>query len=353
MLGDFIRFRRLFALLLLLPAVLPKDTWATEPLPPTSLDHAKVLFIAQDQASIQVLHGNQRVILGAKSPEIRALLKTFSEGDIIDIRYTKGNGSELGDLRNASVEVKEIGILTRILALCLVAAGLLLIFWLLLRSRLPDLAIGTDNRYSKSKFQMALWFFVLLVCYVALTGLRGLYAGLAFIGGVGIPQNLLYLSGLSALSFAGAKAITQSRVDAMARDPARLAMANAVQPGTTDAVTWRKIEGANGTARPRFPFDLLHDDEGRVDLGDFQMMVVTLLAVVVYVLTVFNDLGSIQFHRLVSLPDVDSTILAAFGLGQGTYLVKKLVGDVGGGRPSPPPNPQLPAPNPQPPAPVT
>jgi hypothetical protein len=286
------------------------------------------------------------VILGAKTPEIKAILKSFNVGDIIDIQYAKGNGDGVGVLQDAFVEVKEVGVGPRILAFCLVAAGILLFSWLLLRSRLPDLVVGTDNRYSKSKFQMALWFFVLLVCYVAVTGLRCHYAGPDFIGGVGIPQNLLILSGLSALSFAGAKAITQSRVDAMVRDPARLAAAGAVLPGTTDAVTMRKIEGATGNARPTFPFDLLHDDEGRVDLGDFQVIVVTLLAVVVYVLTVFNDLGSIPLHRLVSLPDVDGTILAVFGLGQGAYLAKKVVGDVGGGKPSPPPNPQSPAPGP-------
>jgi hypothetical protein len=34
--------------------------------------------------------------------------------------------------------------------------------------------------------------------------------------------------------------------------------------------------------------------------------------------------------RTVTLPDVDSTVLAAFGLGQGAYLGKKLAGAAGG-----------------------
>ena len=192
---------------------------------------------------------------------------------------------------------------------------------------------------------MASWFFVLLICYVAVTGIRGRYAGLDFIGGVSIPQNLLVLSGFSALSFAGAKAITQSRVDAMVRDPA-ISAARADRAVGSDAATVLKIEGVAGPTRPRFPYDLLHDDEGRVDLGDFRALVVTMLAVVVYILTIFNSQGAIPLHRLVTLPDVDGTVLAAFGLGQGAYLAKKFVGDVGGGSPcarrTPDPNPSPP-----------
>jgi hypothetical protein len=56
--------------------------------------------------------------------------------------------------------------------------------------------------------------------------------------------------------------------------------------------------------------------------------------VAVHLLTVVGFLGSRELHRALTLPDVDSTVLAAFGLGQGAYLVKKLVGDAGGFTPA-------------------
>ncbi len=34
-----------------------------------------------------------------------------------------------------------------------------------------------------------------------------------------------------------------------------------------------------------------------------------------------------QTRRIVSLPDIDTTVLAAFGLGQGAYLTKKAFGN--------------------------
>ncbi len=85
---------------------------------------------------------------------------------------------------------------------------------------------------------------------------------------------------------------------------------------------------AKPTGAPTFPGDLVRNDEGNVDLGDLQMLIITLLAAGVYLLQVFHFLGSIQLLKVVTLPDVDTTILGLFGLGQGAYLVKKGAGNV-------------------------
>jgi len=79
----------------------------------------------------------------------------------------------------------------------------------------------------------------------------------------------------------------------------------------------------------RFFQDLLQNDAGDFDFGDFQMLVITLVAVVMYLTLIFHFLGSIEFLKTVSLPDVDTTILAGFGLGHGAYLAKKAGGEVG------------------------
>jgi hypothetical protein len=59
------------------------------------------------------------------------------------------------------------------------------------------------------------------------------------------------------------------------------------------------------------------------------MVVITLLAIGTYLALIFNFLGSTELLKTVDLPNVDTTILAAFGLGQGAYLTKKAAGTVG------------------------
>ena len=55
------------------------------------------------------------------------------------------------------------------------------------------------------------------------------------------------------------------------------------------------------------------------------MVLITLVAALTYVVQVFLFLRALDLSASVTLPDVDSTLLAAFGLGQGAYLMKKAV----------------------------
>ncbi len=73
-----------------------------------------------------------------------------------------------------------------------------------------QLIVGQDNRYSNSKFQVALWFFVLITTYIAIFALR---AKGGVIGQINIPEHLLLLSGMSAFTYAAAKGITTSKVN--------------------------------------------------------------------------------------------------------------------------------------------
>jgi hypothetical protein len=56
------------------------------------------------------------------------------------------------------------------------------------------------------------------------------------------------------------------------------------------------------------------------------MLVVTLLAAVAYLIRIYAFLGQVELIQAVTLPDVDTTLLATFGLGQGAYLTKKFFG---------------------------
>ncbi|PYV54561.1 MAG: hypothetical protein DMG98_17960 [Acidobacteria bacterium] len=53
------------------------------------------------------------------------------------------------------------------------------------------------------------------------------------------------------------------------------------------------------------------------------MLAVTLIAVATYIALIFTFLGTIEYSKVVNLPDVNTTILATFGLGQDRYLTKK------------------------------
>jgi len=184
----------------------------------------------------------------------------------------------------------------------------LLICMILTWGKPHRLIIGMDERYSNSKFQIALWFSVLIVSYLATFWLRYTLPT-SFLGGIGIPQNLFVLSGISTLTFGIAKGITTQKV------------ADAAAAGNPAP------KGVSGGAS--IVNDLTHNDMNQIDFGDFQMLVITLLAVIVYLVVLFHFLGSIELRGSIQLPDIDSTILAAFGLGHGAYLTKKAVGPVG------------------------
>jgi hypothetical protein len=150
---------------------------------------------------------------------------------------------------------------------------------------------------------------MLITSYCATFALRAWYGGCDFIGGINIPSNLLLITGMSALTFAGAKGITTNKIASAALSPNSPLKAPANAPSL---------------------WNLVQNDNGLFDIGDFQMLVVTFIAIVAYLLLLFTFLGDLPAAKHIDLPDVDTTILATFGLGQGSYLAKKAAGQLGG-----------------------
>lgn len=213
---------------------------------------------------------------------------------------------------------------SRFLVLALCALTLLALATAVTKGAPLKFIVGMDNRYSNSKFQVALWFWIVISTYMATVVFR-VWTGagnLDFLAGVSIPQNLLVLSGLSALTYGGAKAITTAKANA-AMNPA------APGPGAAAPAANLDPKHALQPGQERLLRDLVQNDVGGFDFGDFQMLVVTLLAVVMYLMLVYHFLSSPDPNKMVKLPDVDTTILATFGLGQGAYLAKKAAGNVG------------------------
>ncbi len=269
------------------------------PVAPPDETVARLTFLADDRRSLAAADRNGRIhAVKVRVTDLVERLKAFKAGDVVKLWIASDQGDLF--LRHIEPIPTQSGRVERVVVLAVAFAVLFAAVSLLYRGNAKGLIVGFDGRYSKSKFQMAVWFATLFATYCAAVYLRARYShGLAW-GGVDIPQNLLLISGLSALSFAGAKGIT----------------ASAVSRGT--------LEKPRGT--PSFPGDLLRDDEGRPDFGDFQMLVVTALATVVYLGNVLAFLGRMDLAATVTLPDVDTTILGAFGLGQGAYLAKKALG---------------------------
>lgn len=171
--------------------------------------------------------------------------------------------------------------------------------------------IGADNRYSNSQCQIVLWFGAVASMYLGTLALRVGQFGWGYLGGIGITANVAAVTGLSALSFGGAKAITMSKIE------------GAAQAGLPPV----KVPAA----RPRLRTDLFLNDSGRADFGDFQMILITLAAVAIFVSQAFHAAELLAMSHAVTLPDIDSSLLAGFGIGQGAYLVKKAALKAGDG----------------------
>ena len=258
------------------------------------------IAITPEQSSLEVLSKNSTpVTFSVKEPKFQAILLDLSKGDLVDLDYDYKT-NELTSLSVATIS--DVNWLLRLGAILISGAVLYGFTFIFLskvtKTNLNDIFVGQDKRLSNSKSQMAIWFFVVLVSYISFNVLRVINGGFGFVGGISIPENLLVLSGISAVTYGGAKVITQSQVNS--------------KPGSKeDALEKAGLK------------DLVTDDDGNTDFGDLQMSFLTLLAVVVYLLQFFDFLGTLELQHLVTLPDVDTTILSVFGFSQGAYLTKK------------------------------
>ena len=243
----------------------------------------------------------------------RATLKFAEAGDIAKI--VVDNASAPTAIKAITEVDRPVPFGPRFVTFAIAFVVLFLIACLVTWGKPMSLLVGADNRYSNSQVQLALWFGAVAAVYSAALWLRLDWLGGNFIGGVGLTTNLVALTGLSAFSFGGAKVITAQKVAAAALPPANGAPAPA-----------KKTRGTPNLLR-----DLFQNDDQQADLGDVQMIMITIAAVVIFVASAFHFLGSLQLATPVTLPDVDTTLLAGFGLGQGAYLLKKAALPLGQG----------------------
>jgi hypothetical protein len=233
--------------------------------------------------------------------QFQPLVSAMRPGDGINATFVRDGGIDAMDginhVKSLEWQSKPVGRGARWFSLIGALVSLWVIAFIFTKGHPATLFLGTDNRYSSSKFQTVLWFTLVISAYIAIVSHRIAAAGWTYVGGVDIPPNLLILSGISVLTFTAAKAITAGKVE-----------------GKPDM----KISAVAPKA-----LDLITDDNDRTDLGDFQMVAITILAVIIYAISAVEFMEHIEFRRVVTMPDVDATMLSIFGLGQAAYLGKK------------------------------
>ncbi len=332
-------------------AVWPAYAYQTEPITQTTSKtecFVRIDSIGTNQDSIDVIDVNKEnenhadyvkekispIHIQVSDAGLQSKVKSFNRGDYVSVTFKEAQKKETNTvertLEAVTVRVAMVSSWNRFVVLFFTAVLYILLCWLLTGCKSGPRAMikGEDGRYSNSKFQIFIWFGVVFTTYVTTVLFRSWDFGIAY-WQVGIPPNLLLLSGLSALTFAAAKGITTAKVNDLQpgqtnpKDPASATAAVITSPPTTAPAAQPAPLGQGLLS------DLTHDDYNKVDIGDFQMLVVTLIAVVTYLFIAFNFLGALEWRAGTMLPDVDTTILATFGLGQGAYLTKKALGEVG------------------------
>jgi hypothetical protein len=274
-----------------------------------------------------------------------------AECDVAEVQKALGRTPEVGDelqyvdkgsnkckLQGRSVKTD---VWPRVLTILLCAAFVIGAASLAARGSPLKFLIGADGRYSNSQVQLALWFGVAMTMYLTTTALRVSYLGWDYLGGVAMTANVIALTGLSALTFGAAKVITAQKVETAANAAANVAAvtaANAAAPAaqviaaaTTAATVAATGSKENATGEHNILTDLFQNDKKEVDIGDFQMIFVAFSAMAIFALSCFNSLETLPHLVHVSLPDVDTSLLAGFGIGQGAYLVKKAALPLGKG----------------------
>ncbi|MBA4141751.1 MAG: hypothetical protein H0X43_01845 [Nitrosospira sp.] len=149
--------------------------------------------------------------------QFQALVSAMRMGDGIEATYIRDGGLDSVDginhVKSLEWQNKHIGLGARWASLISAAVTLFVLAYIFTKGRPAELFLGTDNRYSSSKFQTLLWFSLVISAYLAIVAHRIAAAGWSYVGGVDIPQNLLILSGISVLTFTAAKAITVGKME--------------------------------------------------------------------------------------------------------------------------------------------
>jgi hypothetical protein len=266
--------------------------------PPQHWQEAKIGSVIDKAMNRLELISDEKGKIYTAEGDARALLPTLTSGDPVwfVVGKTKNGETEITQLTVKRVEIafqQSIG--AELLAFALIWGVILVVT----QGHPWAFALGLDFRLSNSQTQLYLWFLIFSTVYLAELGLRLGFTG--YLGGIGAPARLLALAGISALTFGAARGNTTLKAAAGGKRP---------QIGLRSR--WAHFE------------DLMTNDAGRFDLGDFQMIALTGAAILIYLVTSLIFLKSLAFARHVNLPGVEDALLGGTSASQGAYLLKKI-----------------------------
>lgn len=152
------------------------------------------------------------------------------------------------------------------------------------------LVCGVDGRPSTSKCQFLMWTAAMIFCYLVVYSYhihRNHFSPIE-----GWSPNVLLSMGISAATAVAAKAIVSNNVS----------------------------NGSLVKSNPNGKGGIFEDDDGSPDLAKVQLMIWTIIAIGVYLVSVYHNLSA---EKRV-LPDIDKNLMVLMGLGHSAYLGKKL-----------------------------
>lgn len=207
--------------------------------------------------------------------------------------------------------------------------------------RTTGLFIGKDQRTSTSKVQVVIWTFAVLFAlwslfYAWLLPQVGELTGWAWAEKLAIPlgrafeenfldegldETYLLLLGFPAGAAIAAKIITQSKVESGEVTKSPPIASNAVATGTVAVLEEVPSEPSPAPATPEATTgtrlrELVSDDEGATDVGDYQYVLFTMLAVAYF-------LAQFVAHPGEGLPDMPDTLVGLTGVAAAAYVGKK------------------------------
>jgi len=177
--------------------------------------------------------------------------------------------------------------------------------------------IDERNKMSLSRLQITVWTVIILSALAAI-GLSRVQANVEDPLAIAIPEELLWVLGITVTALVGTPLIHKVKGDASRRRTPTLRegqeMLGRLVVNTTAA-------GAKWT-------DMFMGEEGpntdHIDVGKVQMFYFTSIAALVYALSVSQALGG-SASSVDSLPAVSSGLAALLGLSNGAYLTNKAV----------------------------
>jgi len=165
------------------------------------------------------------------------------------------------------------------------------------RRGLLSLLVGVDNRVSTSKLQLLMWTYAIAFVLLAIV-LEGRADDVLKSG---LETQYLFLLGIPVVAAAGASLITTTKVKSGETDK---------PPDTPNAAPNALTGIRDGLA------DVVSDDSGRGDLGDFQYFIFNLVALAYFFVNFFGAAADI-------LPTIPDTLVALTGASAFAYLSKK------------------------------